>query len=131
MYLISLVTKEVNFTVLLFYVLQAVGFVPTLREDVKADLPTYGVGQAQVTKLVFQCYNEFFPAFEHGQGTARPDLLAAFSAIPDASLQVKLLKFISLCLAAVAANRGYIQHATSELNKGSPLDWNVKVCYVV
>lgn len=40
-YLICLVAKEMNFTVFLFNVLQAVGLVPSLGKDIKADLATY------------------------------------------------------------------------------------------
>lgn len=41
LYLISLVTKEVDVIVLVLNILQAVGLVPALREDVKADLAPY------------------------------------------------------------------------------------------
>ena len=41
LYLISFVTKEVDLIILLLNILQAVGLVPALREDVKADLAPY------------------------------------------------------------------------------------------
>ena len=52
-------------------------------------------------------------------------------ALPDTCLIIILAKLISFSLITISTNRTYIEHAISELNKGSPLDRNIQVCYVM
>ena len=61
-HLVCFVSKKVDFIILLFDILQAEGFVPPLREDIKADLAPNGVSQPQVAKLFLKSLNECFSA---------------------------------------------------------------------
>ena len=46
-------------------------------------------------------------------------------ALPDTCLIIILAKLVSFSLITISANRTHIEHAISELNEGSSLDWDV------
>lgn len=97
--LVGLVTKEVNvLEVLALNVSQAVSLVPASGEDIKGDLTTNGVSQAVVGELLLE-------GLDHGS----TDLVG----------KIELLKLVTLSGGGVTANGGNIDHAVSELNKGT------------
>lgn len=51
--------------------------------------------------------------------------------LSNSSLLVESLKVVSLLCASIATNRGDIDHAVSELNKGSALDGDIQIGDVV
>lgn len=58
-YRISLVSKEMNFLEsFIFDVSQAVGFVPSVREDIKRDLTADGVGQWVIREPFFYRFDK-------------------------------------------------------------------------
>jgi hypothetical protein len=58
-YRISLVSEEVNLLEsFIFDVSQAVGFIPSVREDIKGDLTADGIGQWVIRKLFFYRFDK-------------------------------------------------------------------------
>mmetsp|Transcript_6886 Transcript_6886/g.10393 ORF Transcript_6886/g.10393 Transcript_6886/m.10393 type:complete len:200 (+) Transcript_6886:168-767(+) len=108
--LVRLVTKEVDFVVLLLAdVIQAVRLVPALGHDIKRNLTADA--ESQVISL---------EALLHSRHHCGPDLV----------LLVVLLKGVSLLPGAASPNRTHVQHPRAELHKGAPFHWNVDICHV-
>jgi hypothetical protein len=93
----SLVPEEVDIAVaVLLQVLQAVGLVPTNRENIEGDLTADRVLQAVVGELLLQ-------ELDH--------------VLADVVGLVVLFKVVSLLLAAVSADGAHVQHTVAELDE--------------
>ena len=105
--LVRLVAKEVDFLeVFVSHVLQAVSLVPSSRENVKRDLATNGVSQAEVWELFLQGINELFSDFV---------------------LLVEDFVVVTLLGGSVSSNRRNIDHTVSELNESASSDWKINI----
>jgi hypothetical protein len=65
-YLVGFIPKEMNFgEALILNVVQGIGFVPTVRENIKRDLPSDRKGQPIISKILLKNVDEFFsnPSF--------------------------------------------------------------------
>lgn len=84
-HLVCLIAEEVDLIEILLHELQAEGLIPTLWEDIKADLPPDRIGQLEGRELGLELGNE---------------------RLPHAVLLVVLLERVALLLAAVPSCAG-------------------------
>mmetsp|Transcript_13087 Transcript_13087/g.15804 ORF Transcript_13087/g.15804 Transcript_13087/m.15804 type:complete len:218 (+) Transcript_13087:337-990(+) len=107
--LICLVAKEMNLLVV-FQETEAICFIPALREHVKANLATDGICEVVIRELLLECFHHL---------------------LPHPSTLIKLLELIAFFLTAVASNRRYVEHASTEFDEGPSLDGDLEIRDIV
>jgi hypothetical protein len=95
---------------LVLEVLEAVGLVPAIGEDVEGDLATNGEGKAEVAEALLQLVDK---------------------GLADLGLVIVVLEVETLLGGGVAADGADVDHAVAELDKGAALDGDVEVGNVV
>ena len=98
--LVALVAVEVNLIVVLFDILQAERFVPSLREHIKGDLATNGELQIKISQLLLKCLNK---------------------CGSDLSSLIVFLKIVSLIFGAVATNWRNVHHPIPVLQESTTI----------
>lgn len=129
----SRVLNAVGHVDLVLHVLQAVGFVPALGEDVEADLAADGVARKMGQKV---SETSWVLGDKGGKGLRETIIRElAFNSLnkllPNPMLQIKNFILPPLLLTSVPANGADINHAVSELHKRAPLHRNFQVGDVV
>ena len=136
--LVGLVAEEVDGGVfdttwqvlLVLDMLQTVGLVPALGEDIEGDLAADGVAVVRVSCVELTLGGSY--VVDSRQTKIWEFLLQTLDeCLSDSMFQIKLLIIISLLHACVPADWAHIDHAIAELDESTSLDWNIQVCDVV
>ena len=97
--LVTLVSVEMDLIILIFDVLEAERFVPSLREHIKRYLTTDTELQIQILKLILESCHE---------------------CLPDLVLFVVFFEGVSFILRAIPTNWRDVHHAIPVLKESSP-----------
>lgn len=141
----GLVTKEMDVLVgdsvgllgLVFEVAQAVSLVPASGEDIEGDLAADGETAYMLLTEHRQKQRDEFRMGKGKSSNIRKSQVAEFllensnELLSNLGILVVGLKLVSLLGAGVSADGADVDHAVTELNKGSSLDRDVQVGNVV